>query len=276
MSLEAPREYLTPDEAELTATWCGKPRSVVVKGTTITIGIGNAQCRLEDTTTQGRRPRCALPMVGLRSAVQTCHGRASLFTPSPAITCRHAPFADLGEILAPALRIGGKAVVGFEHPDLLMINEEPVDHLVRCGSAELLGCQRTDSARSPRQRPVACTRPPGNGMPSTAQSHAINQVTSVIIPPTMAGMEEVEVVVAHSERATLRVGDVFLKIDADQARADAKVEAMALAPIPTPEILWRKPPVLALAASPGRHSAASASRRRRRRRRGPRPVPQCG
>ncbi|NUS13607.1 MAG: aminoglycoside phosphotransferase family protein, partial [Streptomyces sp.] len=28
-------------------------------------------------------------------------------------------------------------------------------------------------------------------------------------------MDEVEVVVAHSERATLRVGDVFLKVDAD-------------------------------------------------------------
>ncbi|MFE2448597.1 aminoglycoside phosphotransferase family protein, partial [Streptomyces sp. NPDC059426] len=27
-------------------------------------------------------------------------------------------------------------------------------------------------------------------------------------------MDEVEVVVAHSERATLRVGDVFLKVDA--------------------------------------------------------------
>ncbi|RKN56233.1 aminoglycoside phosphotransferase family protein [Micromonospora costi] len=64
-------------------------------------------------------------------------------------------------------------------------------------------------------------------------------------------MEEVEVVVAHNERATLRVGDVFLKIDADQARLDVEVEAMALAPIPTPEILWRKPPVLALAALPG-------------------------
>ena len=67
----------------------------------------------------------------------------------------------------------------------------------------------------------------------------------------MADMEEVEVVVAHSERATLRVGDVFLKIDADQARTDREVEAMAMAPIPTPEILWRKPPVLALAALPG-------------------------
>jgi aminoglycoside phosphotransferase (APT) family kinase protein len=64
-------------------------------------------------------------------------------------------------------------------------------------------------------------------------------------------VDEVEVVVAHSERATLRVGDVFLKIDADQANIDVEVEAMALAPIPTPEILWRKPPVLALAAVQG-------------------------
>ncbi len=67
----------------------------------------------------------------------------------------------------------------------------------------------------------------------------------------MADVEEVEVVVAHSERATLRVGDVFLKIDADQARTDVEVEAMAMAPIPTPEVLWRKPPVLALAAVGG-------------------------
>lgn len=64
-------------------------------------------------------------------------------------------------------------------------------------------------------------------------------------------MDEVQVVVAHSERATLRVGDVFLKVDADQARIDAEVEAMALAPVPTPEVLWRKPPVLAIAAVPG-------------------------
>ena len=64
-------------------------------------------------------------------------------------------------------------------------------------------------------------------------------------------MDQVEVVVAHHERATLRVGDVFLKIDADQARADVEVEAMSLAPIATPEVLWRKPPVLALAALPG-------------------------
>ena len=67
----------------------------------------------------------------------------------------------------------------------------------------------------------------------------------------MTGVDEVEVVVAHHERATLRVGDVFLKIDADQTRSDVEVEAMTMAPIPTPEILWRTPPVLALAALPG-------------------------
>jgi aminoglycoside phosphotransferase (APT) family kinase protein len=67
----------------------------------------------------------------------------------------------------------------------------------------------------------------------------------------MADVDEVEVVVAHDERATLRVGDVFLKIDADQTRTDVEVEAMAMAPLPTPEVLWRKPPVLALASLPG-------------------------
>src|ERR1700727_1856176 len=67
----------------------------------------------------------------------------------------------------------------------------------------------------------------------------------------MTDVAEVKVVVAHNQRATLRVGDVFLKIDADQTHTDVEVEAMAMAPIPTPEVLWRKPPVLALAALPG-------------------------
>lgn len=64
-------------------------------------------------------------------------------------------------------------------------------------------------------------------------------------------MDEVEVVVAHAERATLRVGDMFVKVDSDQARIDVEVAAMALAPVPTPEVLWRKPRVLAIAALPG-------------------------
>ena len=67
----------------------------------------------------------------------------------------------------------------------------------------------------------------------------------------MADVKEIEIVVAHRERATLHVGDVFLKIDVDQTRTDVEVEAMAMAPIPTPRVLWRQPPVLALAALPG-------------------------
>ena len=60
-----------------------------------------------------------------------------------------------------------------------------------------------------------------------------------------------QIVVAHSERATLRVGDTFLKIDGDRARLDREAEVMALAPLPTPAILWHRPNVLALAALPG-------------------------
>lgn len=65
-------------------------------------------------------------------------------------------------------------------------------------------------------------------------------------------MNEVEVVVAHRQRATLRVGDVFLKVDGDPGNADIEVRAMARAPIPTPAVLWHEPPVLAIAAVPGR------------------------
>ena len=75
---------------------------------------------------------------------------------------------------------------------------------------------------------------------------------AAVVSAMMADVEEIQIIVAHSERATLRVGDVFLKIDADQARTDVEVEAMAMAPVPTPEILWRRPPVRALAALPGR------------------------
>lgn len=64
-------------------------------------------------------------------------------------------------------------------------------------------------------------------------------------------MEQVEVVLANNDRVTLRVGDVFLKVDADESRTAVEVEAMAIVPIPTAEILWCKPPVLALAAVRG-------------------------
>ncbi|MEV4893004.1 hypothetical protein AB0K48_26840 [Nonomuraea sp. NPDC055795] len=79
--------------------------------------------------------------------------------------------------------------------------------------------------------------------------HRENLATSMVIPAMVTDVDEVEVVVAHKERTTQRVGDVFLKIDADQTRIEVEVEAMAMAPVP--EILWRKPPVLALTALPG-------------------------
>lgn len=63
--------------------------------------------------------------------------------------------------------------------------------------------------------------------------------------------DDVEVVVSHRERATLRVGEVFLKIDGDATLAGREVEAMALAPVPTARVLWHTPPVLALASLPG-------------------------
>src|SRR4029453_18429707 len=44
----------------------------------------------------------------------------------------------------------------------------------------------------------------------------------------MSDVDEVQVVVAHAERVTLRAGDVFLKVDADQARIDVEVAAMAM------------------------------------------------
>jgi len=65
-------------------------------------------------------------------------------------------------------------------------------------------------------------------------------------------MDEVEVVVAHSERATLRVGEMFLKVDSLGSRLETERRAMSLAPVPTPEVLWHRPSVLALAAVPGR------------------------
>ena len=61
----------------------------------------------------------------------------------------------------------------------------------------------------------------------------------------------VDVVLANNDRVTLRVGDVFLKIDADHARIEREVEGIALAPVPTPDVRWWNPPVLALGALRG-------------------------
>ena len=86
---------------------------------------------------------------------------------------------------------------------------------------------------------------------NAAHRHTAMRVPTALCANDDGDVPEVEVVVAHSQRATLRVGDVFLKIDADQSRTEVEVEVMALAPVPTPQILWHKPPVLALAAAQG-------------------------
>lgn len=49
----------------------------------------------------------------------------------------------------------------------------------------------------------------------------------------------------------MRVGDTYLKVDADDARLEREVSAMSFVDVPTPPILWRQPHVLALAALPG-------------------------
>ena len=44
---------------------------------------------------------------------------------------------------------------------------------------------------------------------------------------------------------------MFLKVDPDSAGIDAEVAAMALVPVPTPQVLWRRHPVLAIGLVPG-------------------------
>lgn len=91
----------------------------------------------------------------------------------------------------------------------------------------------------------------GRGVVDRVSAYVKNPSGGLRVSGILVAMDEVKVVVAHSERATLRVGDVFLKVDADQERVDVEVEAMALAPVRTPEVLWRKPPVLAIGVVPG-------------------------
>jgi len=62
----------------------------------------------------------------------------------------------------------------------------------------------------------------------------------------------VEVVAAHQERAVVRVGGLFLKIDSDPVRMATELDAMDRAPVPTPAVVWHRSPVVALSPLPGR------------------------
>lgn len=80
----------------------------------------------------------------------------------------------------------------------------------------------------------------------------------------MSSRSFVEVVSAHHERAVVRVGDAFVKLESDVENLRRERAALACAPIPTPEVLWWNdgPPaalaVSALSGSPlGRFGEAS-------------------
>ena len=60
-------------------------------------------------------------------------------------------------------------------------------------------------------------------------------------------MPGLEVISAHHERAVVAVDDIVLKIDTDPHHTAVEVEAMRRAVgVPTPDVLWCRPPVLAL------------------------------
>ena len=73
-----------------------------------------------------------------------------------------------------------------------------------------------DGATAANSSPV-----PANG-PARCRQDDTPARAATVVPAMMPDVEDVEVVVAHSERATLRVGDVFLKVDADQTRTDVE------------------------------------------------------
>jgi hypothetical protein len=68
---------------------------------------------------------------------------------------------------------------------------------------------------------VSCPRPLGSGTRSATQSHAITRGDAGGPPAMMADVGEVEVVVAHHERATLRVGSPVEALRAATPKASA-------------------------------------------------------
>lgn len=68
-------------------------------------------------------------------------------------------------------------------------------------------------------------------------------------------MQLAEVVVAHSERAVVRAGDVFIKIETNPRKAERELEALAFAPVPVPAVVWKRlgqPSLIALERVDGR------------------------
>jgi len=71
-----------------------------------------------------------------------------------------------------------------------------------------------------------------------------------------------EILVAHQDRAVVRVGDAYIKAETNQTKADREHAILRLAPVPVPEVLWWRPgspSLLALARVSGETLARSTA-----------------
>lgn len=76
-------------------------------------------------------------------------------------------------------------------------------------------------------------------------------------------MELAQVLVAHQDRAVVRVGDAFIKVETDPAKAQREQAILRSSPVPVPEVLWWRPghpSLLALAQLPGGALSRSTAR----------------
>jgi len=63
-----------------------------------------------------------------------------------------------------------------------------------------------------------------------------------------------DIVISHKDRAVVRIGDVFIKIDVDRDRSERELVALRSVPLPKPEVLWHRSgprPLLALSEVAG-------------------------
>ena len=71
-----------------------------------------------------------------------------------------------------------------------------------------------------------------------------------------------EILLEHQDRAVVRVGDVFIKVETDIDKAMREREVLGIAPVPVPEVLWwmlGHPSLLALARVTGAALSGSTS-----------------
>lgn len=57
-----------------------------------------------------------------------------------------------------------------------------------------------------------------------------------------------ELLIAHDERAVVRIGDAYIKADVDAERLDREVRALGAVNVPRPEILWHRRGTVSLLA----------------------------